>query len=205
MLPASYQLPAAATLVIAGLVACFFGYRLFRGVLAVFGFLLGAFAASSLFGSSSSLTLVVGALVGGLAGAALVFTAYVVGVALIGAAIGATVAHLLSAGTGTEPGALVVILCTTLGAIGATYFQRYFIVVGTGYGGAWTLLVGAMALFGGPTLAAAARDIWILYPLNPAPGRPWFPAAWIVLGTVGVAVQLGWTEARGRLGRKRRT
>ena len=34
MLPASYQLPAAATLVIAGLVACFFGYRMFRGVLA---------------------------------------------------------------------------------------------------------------------------------------------------------------------------
>ena len=45
MLPVSYQLPAAIVLLIGGIVACFFGYRLFRIVLALFGFFLGAFAA----------------------------------------------------------------------------------------------------------------------------------------------------------------
>jgi hypothetical protein len=53
MLPAALQLPTAATLVIAGAVACFVGYRLFRVVLAIFGFLLGAFAATSAFGADS--------------------------------------------------------------------------------------------------------------------------------------------------------
>ena len=44
MLPASYQLPAAAMLLAGGVVSCFFGYRLFRIVLAIFGFMLGALA-----------------------------------------------------------------------------------------------------------------------------------------------------------------
>ena len=41
MLPASYQLPAAIVLLVGGIVATFFGYRLFRIVLAFAGFMLG--------------------------------------------------------------------------------------------------------------------------------------------------------------------
>ena len=51
MLPAAYQLPAAVVLIVGGLVACFFGYRLFKFVLGIFGFILGALAASSIFGA----------------------------------------------------------------------------------------------------------------------------------------------------------
>ena len=54
MLPASYQMPAAIVLLVGGVVACFFGYRLFRIVLALFGFILGALAASSIFGMSDT-------------------------------------------------------------------------------------------------------------------------------------------------------
>jgi Domain of unknown function (DUF4203) len=205
MLPAAYQTPAALMLVLAGLVACFFGYRLFRGVLALFGFLLGAFAASSFFGAGSTTTLLVAACVGGLVGAGLLLTASVVGVALVGAALGATVAHVVSAAADGGPGVLTVVLFTTAGAIGATYLQRYFIVVGTGFGGAWTLVVGAMALAEEQALGAAARDVWVLYPLDPAPGRWWVPVVWMALGVMGVAVQLGWTGGeRGRVGRRRR-
>ena len=39
MLPPSYEFPAAILLVIGGAVACFAGYRLFRFVLAIYGFL----------------------------------------------------------------------------------------------------------------------------------------------------------------------
>ena len=46
MLPHSYELPAALVLVAAGALACFAGYRLFRLVLAIFGFILGAMLAS---------------------------------------------------------------------------------------------------------------------------------------------------------------
>ena len=54
----------ALVLVLAGVLACFAGYRLFRIVLAIFGFILGAMLASSLMGISNAAALVVAALVG---------------------------------------------------------------------------------------------------------------------------------------------
>src|SRR3989337_1639236 len=68
MLPASYQLPAAIGLLVGGIVACFFGYRLFRIVLALFGFILGALATSSIFGMSDTGPMIAAAVVGGLVG-----------------------------------------------------------------------------------------------------------------------------------------
>ena len=56
-------------LLVGGIVACFFGYRLFRIVLAIFGFILGALAASSIFGMSDTGPMIVAAVVGGLIGA----------------------------------------------------------------------------------------------------------------------------------------
>jgi hypothetical protein len=87
------------------------------------------------------------------------------------------------------------------------YLQRYFIIVGTGFGGAWTLIVGAMALIGDRRAmsAAAAGDVWVAYPLDPAPGQRWVPIAWIVLGLIGTAVQLGWTGGeKGRVVKRRK-
>ena len=68
------------------------------------------------------------------------------------------------------------------------------------------MLVGALEIVGkAKPLAAAAREVWILYPLDPAPGSRWVPVAWIVLGLIGMAVQLGWTGGeRGRVGRRRK-
>ena len=207
MLPASYQIPAAIVLLLCGIVACFFGYRLFRIVLAIFGFILGAFFASSLFGVSDTGPMVIAAIVGGLLGAGVLIAAYFVGVALVGAALGAVTANLLFAATGQDPHFLVLVFLTMLGAVASMYLQRYFIIVGTAFGGAWTLIVGAAALFGDSTAlaAAAANDVWVAYPLNPAPGRGWVKLAWIVLGLIGTAVQLGWTGGeRGRVVRRKK-
>jgi hypothetical protein len=207
MLPATYQIPAAIVLLIGGTVACFFGYRLFRTVLAIFGFIVGAFAASSVFGVSDTGPMIVAALVGGLIGAGLLIAAYFVGVALVGAGLGAVTANLLFAATTQEPHFLVLILFTIVGAAGAMYLQRYFIIVGTAFGGAWTLIVGVMALLGNPgaLAAAAANDVWVVYPLDPAPGQRWVPLAWIVLGLMGTGVQLGWTGGeKGRVVRRKK-
>ena len=51
MLPHAYELPAAILILLSGIVACFAGYRLFRLVLAIYGFILGAMLASSLMAS----------------------------------------------------------------------------------------------------------------------------------------------------------
>jgi hypothetical protein len=207
MLPASYQLPAAIVLLLGGTVACFFGYRLFRIVLAIFGFIVGAFTASSVFGVSDTGPMIVAAVVGGLIGAGILIAAYFVGVALVGAGLGAVTANLLFAATGQDPHFLVLILFTVVGAAAAMYLQRYFIIVGTAFGGAWTLIVGAMALLGNPgaLAAAAAGDVWVAYPMNPAPGQRWLPVAWIVLGLIGTGVQLGWTGGdKGRVVRRKK-
>ena len=82
-------MPAAIVLLVGGVVACFFGYRLFRIVLALFGFILGALAASSIFGMSDTGPMIGAAVAGGLVGAAILIGAYFVGVALVGAALGA--------------------------------------------------------------------------------------------------------------------
>src|SRR3954465_4730762 len=129
MLPASYQLPAAGILLVGGIVACFFGYRLFRTVLAIFGFILGALAASSVFGISNTTLMLVAAIAGGLVGAFILIAAYFVGVAPGGAGLGAVIANLVFSGGGRDPSVLVVVLFSIAGAVGATYLQRYFIIV----------------------------------------------------------------------------
>jgi hypothetical protein len=208
MLPAAYQMPAALVLLLGGAVSCFFGYRSFRVVLAIFGFVIGALIPSSFLPmSSGTWTMLAVALVGGLLGAGVLFTAYFVGVALVGAGLGAVAANLMFAATGQDPHFLVLVLMTLLGAAAAMYLQRYFIIVGTAFGGAWTLIVGAAALFGDSTAlaAAAANDVWVAYPLNPVPGRGWVKLAWIVLGLIGATVQLGWTGGeRGRVVRRKK-
>ncbi len=208
MLPATYQLPAAMVLVLCGIVSCFFGYRLFRIVLATAGFILGALIASSVWGVSDTVPMLVAAGVGGLIGAGVMFAGYFVGVALVGAALGAVAASLAYQLADKEPHVLAVVFCSIVGAVGSTYLQRYFLIVGTGFIGAWTLIVGAMAVIGnraGLAAAAASGSVWVPYPLDPAPGQKWVPIAWGILGLLGTAVQLGWTGGeKGRVGRTKK-
>jgi Domain of unknown function (DUF4203) len=195
MLPQSYQLAGAGLIVLGGLLACFAGYRLFRVVLVVYGFILGALVASSVMGTSNTTGMIMAALGGGLAGAAILFAAYFVGVALVGAALGALVAHVVWSGLAGDPHPLVVIAFSVVGAIGAMVLQRYVIIVGTAFGGAWTLIVGALALLGREAALSAAErpDVWIVYPLDPTPGRKWVLVAWVALSVAGLVVQMAVT------------
>jgi hypothetical protein len=205
MLPASYQLPAAVVLIVGGTIACFFGYRLFRVVLALSGFILGAMLGSSLFGASDTSLMLGAALAGGLIGAGLLFAAYFVGVALAGAGLGVLAVHLVASATGNDPGFLVIVLGAVVGSIASMYLQRYFIIVGTAFSGSWLLIHGVMASLGNrAALAAATKDIWVFYPLSPAPGQGWVPYAWIIVSLIGAATQLGWTGGeKGRVVRGR--
>jgi len=54
MLPHGYELPAALLILLGGTLACFAGYRLFRVVLALYGFIFGALIASSMMGITNT-------------------------------------------------------------------------------------------------------------------------------------------------------
>ena len=199
MLPTAYEVPAAIALVLGGALACFAGYRLFRVVLGIYGFLLGAMIASSIAGTGSTAGMVGAALAGGLAGAVILVMAWFVGVALVGAGLGALLSHLVWSQIYIgDPPATAVILVSVAGALTAMVLQRYVIIVGTSFGGAWTVIVGAVALLASQAVesAAAAGAVWVLYPLSPAPGQRWVPVAWVAVGILGTAVQVRVTGKR---------
>jgi hypothetical protein len=200
MLPASFQTPAAIFLVLGGLLSCFAGYRFFRVVLGLFGFIIGALLASSLLGTEQTMWMIGAAIAGGLIGALIMVVAYFVGVALIGAGFGAGAANLIWAGVGGEPQLLVVIGFSIFGAVLALWLQRYVIIVATAFGGAWTTIVGALAMAGDRVAVSAAEksDVWLVYPLDPAPGQRWVIIVWLAIGMAGVIGQLAFTADKKR-------
>jgi hypothetical protein len=197
MLPHSYELPAALLLVLGGALSCLAGYRLFKITLAIYGLIFGAMLASSTMGVTNTTGMIAAAIVGGLAGAVILVFAYFIAIALVGAGLGALVAHV---GWGYfrpgDPPPAVLIALAILGAIGAMMLQRYVIVVATAFGGAWMLLMGAAAIMDRGEKASRVGDVWILYPTTAGPGHGWMPIAWIVLGLVGTGVQLGLTARK---------
>jgi len=207
MLPLSVQIPAAVVLLAGGAVACFAGYRLFRLVLGVYGFILGALVASSYVGAAETWTLLFAALGGGAAGALILLGGYFVGVALVGAGIGALFVNLAWKPFGGDPHWLALLVAAAIGAIAAMSFQRYVIIVATAFGGAWTMLVGAAALMlgKGARAASATGDVWVVYPSNAGPPGVWVYVAWVAIALVGMYVQLHTSGKAARAKRKKKS
>jgi hypothetical protein len=196
VLPANFELPAAIVLLLGGAVACFAGYRLFRIVLAIYGFIFGAMLASSVMGISNHFGMLIAALVGGILGAVLFTFAYYVSIGLIGAAMGAFLLHVVwDYAKRSEPPSVAVIIASVAGAVIAMALQRYVIIIATAFAGAWTMLVGGLAIFGNRTAerAASTTNVWILYPFSPGFGQRWVSFAWLLLSLLGVGVQAGMT------------
>jgi len=202
MLPLSLQLPASIVMLAGGAVACFAGYRLFRLVLGVYGFILGALMASAIVGTAETWTIVLAALAGGAVGAVVLVAGYFVGVALVGAGLGAFLVNLAWKPFGGEPHWAAVLLCAAIGAIAAMTFQRYVIITATAFGGAWTMLVGAAALMlgKGARAASASADVWVVYPGSAGPDSMWVYVAWVAIALTGVYVQLhtGGTQSKSK-------
>jgi len=175
-----------------GLLNCFLGYRIFRIMLGVYGFILGAVAGFSLVSSvapSETLWLLLGALVGGLLGAALMVVFYFIGVFLVGALAGALLADTMGQAFGVDLHLLVIMIAAITTGVMALFFQRYAIIAATALSGAWTAVGGTFSLISGRELqlrqvfARAAEQraglaLWIVL------------VAWLVLAVAGVLFQL---------------
>jgi len=181
---------AAIILLAAGLPICFLGYRLFQWLLAVFGFVCGAYLTSLLVATSSSWISTLAVVGGGLVGLVVLQLIYLAGLAIIGASLGVLALNLL-VWNSAAPASWQTIVTCLIGAVAAVTLQRYVIIVGTAFGGAWTTLVGAFAL-GGHTqaVAAASGDPWLIYPLSPAQGQLLFAIGWFTLGVAASFLQL---------------
>jgi hypothetical protein len=191
MLPLTLQQPAGILLVVAGLLACFAGYRLFRATLTIYGFVLGALFASTLVSPGDTVAMLVALGVGGLLGALALYAGYFVGVALVGAGLGATLSYSVWVQwRGSDPGILIVLLFAVVGAVAATMLQRAVVVVATAFLGAQTVVAGVVALLAHRAAHKPGIDeAWIGHLGMPAFGRQWTFLAWVVLGIVGSVVQ----------------
>jgi hypothetical protein len=203
MLPADFQLPAGVVLLVAGLIACLAGYRLFRAVLAIYGFLLGAFFASTLVAPSDTTAMLVALGVGGLLGALVLYAGYFVGVGLVGAGLGATVSHSVwLQWRGSDPGMLVVLFFAAVGAALAVTVQRVVVIAATAFLGSQTAVAGALAVLARqPVRRPGVEDVWIGHLGIPAYRQRWAFFAWVALGVAGTIVQLrsgGGRRARPR-------
>ena len=204
MIPAPYTQLTAVIFAVGGLLTCFAGYRLFRFVLGLYGFMAGAILASSAYGSGSTWTLIMAILVGGVVGAIVMVVAYFVAVGLVGAALAATLLNLGWRLIGGQPPTLVVIVVCVIGAVIALRAVRYVVVCGTAIAGSWTFFVGATALLGNPKalVAASAPDIWVVYPIELVPGNSMVILGWIVLAIAGIVVQFKTTSTTGKKKKK---
>jgi uncharacterized protein DUF4203 len=186
--------------IVIGLLACFAGYRVFRIVLPILGFLvgfgLGAQIAALVFNEpylASPLSWVI-AIVVGLVAAALAFVWWYVSVALAIAGLGYAIGYGAAVGLGAEGTTVVVIAISVaiLFALAAIVLRipTGIVIVVSAFWGASALLGGALLLLGRiepSQLRNGTVDVVIA-------DSPMLLAIWIVLGALGIAVQ--WLTTR---------
>ena len=191
MASVSGHVPVAVILLVGGLLSCFLGYRLLRLLVAVYGFGLGVIIVTAFADRLEPWVMVAVMAGGGLLGALLAKAAYLAIVAVLGAGLGALVVQTGWLWEATEPGLWVVLSVCLACALVALALRKYVVIVGTSFGGAWTALVGGLALAGdNAAVAAASGDVQQVYPLAPASTQMEFAVAWFVLGGVALLVQL---------------
>jgi len=124
---------------------CFIGYRLFRFLLGLLGFILGAVAGGALgfeLSEGREVIAIIAAIAGGLLGAGIMFALYIVGVFIVGAALGALGAVSVMAYLNETPDHTIIIIAAIVGGILAIIFKRFMIILATSLTGAWAVVTG---------------------------------------------------------------
>jgi hypothetical protein len=180
-------------LLIAGFVVCFFGYRLLRFTLGLAGFCvglaLGLAVAGLITGISQVLTLVIG-IICGILGAVLASLLYKFGVFLLGAGAGALIAGVIVAATGWHYPMIARVLAAIAGGVLTLILERSLVSILSALAGAWGIVLGAFRLFGWHHVASGSSKLPANYGL--------MMACWLVLGLIGVWIQLRSSRRRKR-------
>lgn len=123
-----------------GILQCYFGYKLFKFILGVIGFIFGALIGAMIVtatGGEQAAVIVV-SLLCGVAGAYISIALYFVGVFLVGAGAGAALIQLLSGGD-AETGAIIA-GAIVLGIV-ALFVQKVLIIIATAFSGAYSIVL----------------------------------------------------------------
>lgn len=176
--------------ILLGAAQCFFGYRLFKIIIGIIGFLGGGALAGSLsffLSIEGTIAIIVG-LVGGIIGAVTMLTFFYAGIFLIGTILGAIVGSLLCSIAGVDPIPIVIVAASIISGIVALLIQKYMIIASTAFGGSWIIMT-AVAYF----IVGARHPAEIEHMLH-SRGSLYFIIllCWIALGIFGLLIQLKW-------------
>jgi len=179
----------AAIAAAAGLVECFFGYRIFRFILGVAGFVAAAVFFGSLgyelSGGSEPVSIISG-LAGGVLGACLFYYLYIIGVFFLGAVLGFTIAMYVFGLLNMDVIPVVLYGAAIISGALAAVFQKPMLIIATAFGGSFAAVTGGAYIL--------YRDF---YPLDPGflgnLGEDQLyrmAMIWFALGVFGLVVQL---------------
>ncbi|MCB9456603.1 MAG: DUF4203 domain-containing protein [Anaerolineaceae bacterium] len=174
-----------------GLLSCFFGFRLFRIILALLGFLLGFSLGLTLSGGDQQVTAIIVGIILGIVGAVIFYALYFIGVALSGAVLGAFLAVTLMSALSIDVNALGVVLVVVgiiLGAVVALAINKLMIILSTALSGAGGVIYGAAYFLPGVFLTIGANSV-----------SPTLVGgvAWLILAVAGIVYQ--YRENKNRL------
>ncbi len=148
--PESVQI-VAAIFMVAGLAACFWGYRIFRIVLGLTGFAFGAglgcYVAAAMF-NNNPLAIGLCALVGGIIGGTLLVYIYHAAVFLSGVIVGGMIGGVFAApySDTTLIPIIAVVVGAVIGGLFAAVMQKAVVVVITAVSGSLYVVVGVMLI-----------------------------------------------------------
>lgn len=171
-----------------GVAQCFFGYRIYRTIIAILGFCLGAGAGAgiAIATRSGELSVILGGVLGGVIGASLLWALYLVGVFLIGAIGGGLLGILIAEATSSNDAAAALVIVMAIGGgVAALMIQKFVIIVSTAFGGSANMLIGATWMFApGISLRDASRA-WRTIGVD----AEIIPLLWIALAIAGIWAQ----------------
>ena len=184
---------SAILAIVAGILICFWGYRLLKLSLAVIGLVAGAYGGAELgtawFHSANGAILVC-IIVGALIGMLLSLWLYFLGVFLIGATAGTVVAGVVASGAGHQVQPILLLVLPLIFGIIALVAQRIMVSLSTALSGAYLVTAGLWQIFfAGPN----PSRVWLFQPQNhPPEGALGYAALglWIVLALAGISAQL---------------
>ncbi len=175
----------------AGVLACFWGYRILRVALGLTGFIVGTVAGSQLGAALAPAHAAVqfaAAIILGILGAVLCLWLFLVGIFLLGASAGGIIGAAASSAAGHPPQILWVVVGALMCGVAVLVARRFMIILSTAFGGSY-LIVSGLLRFSTHT-PNAFPIFFVPSPHSPPNTVDLVPLlSWLVVGLAGVAFQ----------------
>jgi len=133
-------------LILAGLLNCFFGYKLFKFLLGVVGFIIGGYMSGRFVYSitQNEMASIIAGVIFGIVIAFISIFFYYGGVFIIGASLGAIIAYLINFSVDPMLKIALFVVFIVAGGVLALVFQKLMIIISSSFGGSYLLVNGVL-------------------------------------------------------------